>query len=109
MSNDELINDVEKLFQMLRMGNDVDFPPKGDDCVEKFNYQIKSDTNGLVFEYKQIAAYGYVGMPAGKSLSVYEDGSIVCRQYVIGKENWEEIAEEEIIACVPNEQSKLKK
>lgn len=52
----------------------------------------------VLFEYKSTPSFGYFGMPGGRAIVVFSDGSIVHRNYIFGQE---EPSAEDKIAFMP--------
>lgn len=39
----------------------------------------------VIFEYKSEATWGRTGMPSGESITVYKDGKVIYREYIMGE------------------------
>lgn len=52
----------------------------------------------VLFEHKTKVSLGLIGVYGGRSVTVYQDGSVVVRTFLFGQE---EPVSEETIACVP--------
>lgn len=52
----------------------------------------------LLFQFKSTPSYGFFGMSGGSSISVYSNGKVIERKYVMGNNK---AIEERTMACVP--------
>ena len=52
----------------------------------------------LLFQFKSTPSYGFFGMSGGSSISVYSNGKVIKRKYVMGNNK---AVEEQTIACIP--------